>query len=473
MITEQSIAPTPERTRPHVLIVDDDPDLLTALSQLLTAEGYLVATAASAEDALDRCREETFHVVLTDLQLPGRNGIALVKALHEASPATRCVLITGHGSIRSAVLALKRGATEYMVKPIKPNRLLALVGTLTADLPAYLPNKLLAEGRADVVRLSGLVARSRAMRNVFERVRLAAAAETVVLILGESGTGKELAARAIHQRSPRSAGPFIAVPTAALPPDLVAAELFGTESTGQNGAVEKTAGKIEHAEGGTLFIDEIAALDDAAQLGLLRLLETARYTRVGGRKERAANVRVIAASSHDVPALVAAGTFREDLFYHLNVFTVEIPPLRERTEDIPIIATDLVAELAHKYHKPVTAIPAETEKLLVAYQWPGNVRELRNVVEQAILLARGDEIGPSLLPQMMHREPAPAEVLQLPIGSTMEAIEREVILRTLEANRGNKTATAEVLGISRRSIYNKLAEYEAQGLLPPEATHSH
>ncbi len=472
MNSEQPVAaPTVEKVQPHVLVVDDDTELLTTMAQLLGAEGYLVATAATAEDALDRFRSETFHLVLTDLQLPGKNGIALIKAVGDASPATRTVLITGHGSIRSAVLALKRGATEYLTKPIKPKRLLALCAQLTADLPAYMPNKLLAEGSADVVRIGTLSARSRAMRAVFERIRLAAGADTTVLVVGESGTGKEMVARAIHSRSARSAAPFVAVHTAAIPTDQVASEIFGAESGSSATPVgDKAGGKLEQAEGGVLFIDDISALDETAQLGLLRLLETSRSSKIGGRRERPVNVRVMTASSRDPAALVQSGALREDLLYRLNVVTIEVPPLRERTDDIPILSADFLGELAPKYHKPVASIPAETERLLVAYPWPGNVRELRNVIEQAVLLARGAEIAPSLLPQMMHREPAPAEVLQLPIGTPMEAIEREVILRTLEANHGNKTATAEMLGISRRSIYNKLAEYEAQGHLPHGTT---
>jgi DNA-binding NtrC family response regulator len=463
---------TAERPAAKVLVVDDDTELLTVLSQLLTAEGYYVVTAATAEDALERCREETFHLVLSDLQLPGRNGITLIKALHEACPATRCVLITGHGSIRSAVLALKRGAIEYMTKPIKPKRLLQLCAALTAEAPDYLPNKLLSNERAEVVRFDGMVGRSRAMRAVFERIRLAATAETTVLITGESGTGKELVARSIHSRSARAAGPFVAVHTGAIPQELIASELFGHEKGSFTGAVEKTPGKFEIAEGGTIFLDEVSTMDERTQIGLLRVLETFRFSRVGGRKERAANVRVVAATNRDLLPMVDSGTFREDLYYRLHIFNIRLPPLRERSEDIAIIAADFVNEFAHKYHKPVTAIPAETEKLLTAYHWPGNVRELRNVIEQAVLLARGEELSPSLLPQMMHREPAPQEILQIPIGTSMDAVEREVILRTLEANKGNKTATAEVLGISRRSIYNKLAEYEQHGLLPrpPTAT---
>jgi two-component system response regulator AtoC len=452
----------PDKSAPKILIVDDDTDLLSALSQLLSSEGFQVATAATAEDALDRFRDETYHVVLTDLQLPGRNGIALVKALHEACPATRCVLITGHGSIRSAVLALKRGATEYITKPIKPKRLLALVQSLTTDLPAYLPNKLLTGERGEVVRLGGMTGRSRAMRAVFERVHMAAQAETTVLITGEAGTGKELVARAIHAASARAEQPFVMAHVAALPPELVGAELVGE---GGN------PGKLELAEGGTLYIDEISALDERTQIGLLRLLESKTFTRPGARKERTLDVRIIAATHLDLTAKVSEGGFREDLFYRLNVFSIALPALRERAEDVPIIAADFLTELSAKYGKPVTSIPAETERLLSAYPWPGNVRELRNVIEQGVLLARGDDLSPSLLPQMMHKEPAPSEMLQIPIGTTMDSIEREVILRTLEANKGNKTATAEVLGISRRSIYNKLAEYEAQGLIPRGQSH--
>jgi DNA-binding NtrC family response regulator len=451
-----------ERQPIKVLVVDDDTDLLTALSELLSAEGYLVATSPTAEDALERFKEETYHLVLCDLQLPGKNGIALVKTLHEMCPATRTVMITGHGSIRSAVLALKRGATEYMTKPIKPKRLLALCAALTVEMPAYLPNKLLATDRAGEVRFDGMVARSRVMRSVFERIRLAASADTTVLVVGESGTGKELVARSIHARSARAAGPFVAVHTGAIPQELIASELFGHEKGSFTGATDKSAGKFELAENGTIFLDEISTMDERTQIGLLRVLESFRFSRVGGRKERSANVRVVAASNRDVGAMVAAGTFREDLFYRLNIFSVRLPPLRERPEDVPVIATDFLHEFALKYHKQVNTIPAETERLLVNYHWPGNVRELRNVIEQAVLLARSNDLGPQLLPQMMHRDPAPAEVLQIAIGTPMEAVEKEVILRTLEAHKGNKTATAEALGISRRSIYNKLAEYEQQ-----------
>jgi DNA-binding NtrC family response regulator len=443
-----------------ILVIDDDAHLAQALEELLVAEGYEVRQALSAEQALDVClREESFHLVLCDLQLPGRNGISLIRTVREACPETACVLITGHGTIRSAVTALKRGAVEYMTKPLKPKRLLALCRALLADPPAYLPNKLLATDRVETVNFDGMHAKSRAMRGVFERVRLAAGVDTTVLIVGESGTGKELVARSIHSRSLRASGPFIALHTGAIPQELIASELFGHEKGSFTGATDRKPGKFELAEGGTLFLDEISTMDDRTQVNLLRVLESFRYSRVGGRKERVANVRIVAASNRDLEAMVRAGQFREDLLYRLNIFTIRLPSLRERPEDIPILAQELLREFAQKYNKPAGSIPPETLRLLMAYSWPGNVRELRNVLEQAVLLARGAELDPLLLPQMLHREPPREEIIKISIGTTMAEIERDVILRTLEAHRGNKTATAEALGISRRSIYNKLSEY--------------
>jgi two-component system response regulator AtoC len=446
-----------------VLVVDDDVPLTRALAELLGQEGYQVTTAGSAEEALDRVREDTFHLVLTDLQLPGRNGISLIKALHEACPDTKPVLITGHGSVRTAVTALKRGAVEYISKPLKPRRLLALIQALTANPPEYLANRLLDAKRLDSVSFDGMHAKSRGMRDVFERIRMASTSETTVLIVGESGTGKELVAQSIHERSfqhrGQPPGPFVAVHTGAIPQELIQSELFGHEKGAFTGAVERKPGKFEQAEGGTLFLDEISTMDDKTQVNLLRVLETFNYSRVGGKKDQQANVRVVAASNRDLEAMVRAGQFREDLYYRLNIFSIHIPPLRDRTEDIPLLAHEFMREFAERYGKTVSSIPSETQRLLAAYLWPGNVRELRNVIEQAVLLARTNHLDAQLLPQMLHRGPSRQEIIKIPIGTAMDQIEREVILRTLEANDGNKTATAEVLGISRRSIYNKLALY--------------
>ena len=442
-----------------ILVVDDDVHLVQALKELLDQEGYEATTALSAEEALERCRENTFHLVLTDLQLPGRNGIALIRALHESCPETKTVLITGHGSVRTAVTALKRGAVEYVAKPIKPRRLLALIGALTNDSPEFLTNRLLDGRKLEAVSFDGMVARSAAMKDVFERITQAAQSDTTVLIVGESGTGKELVARSIHQRSKVAQGPFVPLHTGAIPQELIASELFGHEKGAFTGATEKQPGKFELAEGGTLFLDEISTMDEKTQVNLLRVLESFHYSRIGGKKEQTAHVRVLAASNRDLEELVKAGQFREDLFYRLNIFTIKLPSLRDRSEDVPVLAGEFLREFAGRYGKPVATIPAETQRLLAAYPWPGNVRELRNVIEQAVLLARGVELDSLLLPQMLHRGPTRQDVIKITIGTTMDQVEREVILRTLEANQGNKTATAEVLGISRRSIYNKLAAY--------------
>jgi two-component system response regulator AtoC len=438
-----------------ILVVDDDANLLHALVELLRNAGHHAVGALSAEQALERCREESFHLVLSDLQLPGRNGISLIKTLHESCPETKGVLITGHGSIRTAVTALKRGAVEYITKPLKPRRLLAIIDALAADAPSFLTNKLLATDRLPAAVFDGMHARSTGMKAVWERIAHAAASDSTVLIVGEPGSGKELVARSIHARSSVAAGPFVAVRLAITPPELIAAELFG--SPGGNG--DPRPGKLDTADGGTLFLDEIANVDARTQGHLLRVLESFHHTRAGGKSGRPANVRVIAAASRELEPLVKSGQFREDLFYRLNIFTVKVPSLRDRAEDVPVLAAAFVQEFAEKYGKPASAVPAETQRLLGAYGWPGNVRELRNVIEQAVLLARSAELDPLLLPKMLHRAPTRDEVIKITIGTAMEQVEKEVILRTLEANDGNKTATAEVLGISRRSIYNKLAVY--------------
>jgi DNA-binding NtrC family response regulator len=446
-----------------ILIVDDDERLAQALEQLLNLEGYQASIALSAEAALERFRTDTFHLVLSDLQLPGRNGISLIKMLHEACPETKAVLITGHGSVRTAVTALKRGAVEYMAKPIKPRRLLALIRALTQDPPAYLTNRMLANDRIEAQSFDGMHARSRAMLQVFEKIRVASQSDTTVLIVGESGTGKELVARSIHQRSSVADGPFVAVHTGAIPPDLIASELFGHEKGAFTGAVDKKPGKFELAEGGTLFLDEISTMDERTQINLLRVLESFAYMRIGGKKERQANVRVVAATNRDLMKMTETSEFREDLYYRLNILQINLPPLRERREDVALLATEFMAQFAQHYRKPMQVVPADTQRLLEGYHWPGNVRELRNVVEQAVLLARGTSLDPELLPQMIYRAGPVEDVIRIPLGATMRDAEKEIILRTLEARKGNKKITAEVLGISRRSLYNKLAEYGLDG----------
>jgi DNA-binding NtrC family response regulator len=450
----------------RILIVEDDRSSREALGAMLQMDGHHVHMAQSAEEALDYFREDTPHLVLADVYLPGKSGIELTKLIRDASPSTAVVLITGHGSIRSAVAALKRGAVEYVTKPISPKKLRALAAALLESRPEYLPNKLLSLHRSGEVSFDGMLARSKVMQNVFEKIKLAAQADTTVLITGESGTGKELVARSIHHRSRRSQGPFVAVNTGAIPRELIASELFGHERGSFTGATERKEGKFELSDGGTLFLDELSTMDEATQINLLRVLETFHFTRVGGRKERRANVRVVAATNRDLHTMVEAGEFREDLYYRLSIFNINLPPLRERPDDVPLLTSEFLRVFSEKYGKRVDVILGETLRLLQGYRWSGNVRELRNVVEQAVLLARGNALDPDLLPRMLHREHPPEEVIRIPLGVTMRDAEKEIILRTMEAHGGNKKVTAEVLGISRRSLYNKLAEYGVLGGKP-------
>jgi DNA-binding NtrC family response regulator len=462
--------------RRKILVVDDEDEARAGLTDILREEGYTVETATTAEEAIERFRSETYHLVLTDLLLPGKSGVDLTKMVHDACPATAIVLITGHATVKTAVAALKRGASDYIRKPVNPKKLKERVQSLLETRPDYLPNRLLAVGRSGEVNFEGMLARSRVMHNVFEKIKLAAASDATVLITGESGTGKELVARAIHNRSTRAQGPFMAVHTGAIPRDLIASELFGHERGAFTGATERKEGKFELAENGTVFLDEISTMDERTQINLLRVLETFTFTRIGGKKEKTANVRVVAATNKDLLKMVEEGQFREDLYYRLNILQIVLPPLRERREDIPLLATEFLTLFAGHYRKAVEVIPAETQRLLEGYHWPGNVRELRNVIEQAVLLARGATLDPELLPQMIYRAGPADECIRIPLGWTMRDAEKEIILRTLEARAGNKKITAESLGISRRSLYNKLAEYglgkrveEGEGEISDEA----
>jgi DNA-binding NtrC family response regulator len=437
----------------RVLIVDDDAELLSALGDLLRHEGYEVALATSAEEGLEHCRRASFDVVLTDLQLPERNGLSLIRTLGELCPDTKTVLITGHGSIRSAVTALKRGAAEYLTKPIRPRRLLTLLSTFAANRPSFLTNRLLASHHAEVARCAGLVTRSPLMREVFLRIERAAGSLATVLLVGEPGSGKERIARAIHQRSSCAAGPFVSVPIGASPTGDLALELFGRP--GQPGSVEQAAQ-------GTLFVSGLELADSALVTALTALADHGVYRPIGAEREQASTARLVFAV--DAP-LGQEGSPLERL---LGALTIQVPPLRERREDVPVLAVELVAELAEKHGRAPLPLAPETQRLLGDYAWPGNVRELKSVLEQALLLARADQLDPLLLPQLLHGGSGRNEVITIQIGTAMDDVEREVILRTLAAHDGNKTQTAEVLGISRRSIYNKLAVYGVDPDGPPD-----
>jgi len=385
------LATTPQPPVGRVLLVDDEPDQVALLRAMLTPLGMDVVTAESAEQALQVFRRHPTDVVVTDLHLPGASGIDLIRDLRQAENPPAVVLITGEGSVASAVDALKLGASDYLQKPVDPMRLVTLLQELLhSDDVREVGDDEHLPSRPTV--FEGMVGGSARMREVFARIERVAPTGAPVLIVGESGTGKELVARGLHNRSRRSQGPFVPIHTGAIPKELVASELFGHEKGAFTGALSSSEGKFEAASGGSIFLDEVGTMDLSTQISLLRVLETYRFTRVGANKERDADVRVIAATNRDLLDLVEANQFREDLYYRLNVFTIAIPPLRERVEDIVPIAERFLRFFAKRYGTPARCLSDKALERLLGHQWPGNVRELRNVMEQTAVFAQREVV---------------------------------------------------------------------------------
>jgi DNA-binding NtrC family response regulator len=386
--------------RGRILLVEDEPDQAAILEAVLRAEGLDVVVAASGEQALEVHHRTPADVLVTDLNLPGMTGVELMRRLsppvnpestEPVTPPPAVVVVTGQSTVSSAIEALKLGAADYLQKPLDPARLVSLVRELLAsDNVREADNE--AEDEHGALVFEGMVGGSKKMREIFARIERVAATMAPVLIVGESGTGKELVARAIHNRSRRHSGPFVPVHTGAIPKELIGSELFGHEKGSFTGAFNAAEGKFEAAATGTVFLDEVGTMDTPVQVSLLRVLETYRFTRVGGRKEIEADVRIVAATNRDLLDLVDEGTFREDLYYRLNVFTVALPPLRERREDILPIAERFLGKYAKRYQTPARKFSRDALERIVAYDWPGNVRELRNVVEQTALFAPGETV---------------------------------------------------------------------------------
>lgn len=443
----------------RILAVDDDPVSLEAIVDLLRDDGHEVHAATTAEEAEDLIRRQAYDLVVTDLILPGRSGIDLVGAVRATLPQTPVLVVTGHATLRSAIEALKAGALDYLTKPLDGQQLRGLVAKALRERGST--GAFGSNGSA--ATFDGMVSRSPAMQAVFERILLAAGNESPVLLQGESGTGKESSARSIHARSSRARGPFVTLRAGALSHDRVHSELFGEPESG-------IPGKWEQAQGGILFLEEIDALDLPAQEALLHLLETGRGEKPGP------DVRLIASTHRSLAALVRDGRFREDLFYRISILTIELPPLRERQEDLPLLVSGFLDFLSARYRKAVPQLPDETMNLLSRHGWPGNVRELRNVIEHAVILCRDGRLDPELLPHSLRSDRLSAEPIRIHIGTKMKEVERTVIARTLDACQWNKNKTAKVLGISRRSLYNKLERYrisrEAPREVAPATVHS-
>jgi two-component system response regulator HydG len=442
-----------------VLVVDDEPSNQTSLAKIFQREGMRVFTADGAKSALEVARKHKVQVVLTDLMMPGTNGVELMRALKEVSPDTETVLMTAYGTVETAVQAMRDGAYDFVEKPLKRMTIVKSVRKAAERQSLVAENRSLKQ-ELKLLTTREIVGQSPALRRVLDVATQAAPSSATVLILGESGTGKELLARYIHGKSTRADGPFVAVNCAAIPESILEAELFGHERGAFTGAIAKREGRFARARGGTLFLDEIGELSPAVQVKILRVLQEGEYEPVGGHTVRA-DARIVAATNKDLVAEVEAGRFREDLYYRLNVIAITAPALRARREDIPLLVDHFLGIYCKKNGRPRLVMPPEVLQKLSDYPWPGNVRELENVIERAAVLCRTDALTLNDLPDAVAQAAAaPPSAVQFPIGTPLEEVERRLIRDTLAHTGGDKSLAAQLLGISTRTIYRKLGETE-------------
>jgi DNA-binding NtrC family response regulator len=453
--------------KPTVLIVEDEKNTREGLERVLGGQ-YQVLLADSGERALKMLDEKTVQVVLSDLRLPGMDGLTLLRRALAHTSQPICILLTAYGTIETAVAAVKAGAYDFLTKPINLDQLELTLQRALRSRQLETDNRSLRAQLDKKYGLEAFIGKTPVMENLFDLIQQVAPSRATVLIQGESGTGKELAAHAIHGLSPRAqGGPFIAVHCAALAPTLLESELFGHEKGAFTGAVERRRGRFELAEGGTLFLDEISEIEPALQVKLLRVLEERTFERVGGQETLEADIRLITATNRDLAQLAQEGKFRQDLFFRLNVVTINLPPLRERVNDIPLLAQAFLKELAAENNKPVDAIAPDVMQVLLAYPWPGNVRELRNVIERMVVLARGKQLTERDLPPNIQAGVAGQALAGGKAATSLEEANRRMILAALETQKGNRTRVAAQLGISRRTLLRKLHEF---GLLPAKET---
>ena len=452
----------------NVLLVDDHKPFRDSLAKILEGEGFRVFPANDGEEALDILRHEFIQLVLTDLKMPKMDGVELLKVAKTIRPEVEVILITGYGTVDTAVTAMKEGAYDYIQKPFKPREILKLVRKASEKQSLVLENRILQERIKDFQKFEKIVGRSPAMKKVLEIVAQVAPSLATVLIQGESGTGKEVIAQAIHELSPRVNKPFIKVSCAALPETLLEAELFGYERGAFTGAIARKEGRFELADGGTLFLDEIGEVSPTVQVKLLRVLQVGEFERLGGTKTIRADVRLIAATNMNLLEAVERKAFREDLFSRLNVITLTLPPLREREGDIPLLSHHFLEIFKKKNNKEVKGFTREALEVMLQYPWPRNVRQLENAIERAVVLTKGEMIVPEDLPpeilkaveMPMTREAAlmDEKKISISLGTPLEAIERRVIEETLRHSRGDKNVASKILGISARTIYRKIEE---------------
>ncbi len=446
----------------RVLIVDDEADSREALAELTQRWGYDVQTASDGTEALRRAIEGHPDVILTDLVMPNMDGLWLLRALRAELPECPVVLLTGRGTIQTAVQAIKEGAYDFIEKPLEIPRLRIVLERALEKKETMREVQLLRRRIAALAPGTDMIGSGPSMQRVFELVNKVAPSNASVVIAGQSGTGKEVVARAIHNLSPRKDKPFVALNCSAIPATLIESELFGNERGAFTGADQRRLGNFELAHNGTLFLDEIGELPLELQAKFLRVLEDRKFRRLGGRSEVEVDVRVLCATNRDLKEEIRRGRFREDLYFRLHVFTILLPPLRDRREDIPLLVHHFLEKFNGETGKRVQGLTPAALATLQGYAWPGNIRELRNTLERAMILVDGDIIGEEQLPPDLHASRPEAATLRIPLGLQMDKVEKEYILASLQKNGGNKARTAEVLGISEKTLYNKLNRYAAE-----------
>ena len=445
-------------TKERVLIAEDDAAQRLGLQQLLRSWGYVVDVASDGQEALNKIAETRPAIVLSDMVMPNLDGLELLRALKQSHDTeTTLVLLTAQGSVETAVEAIKQGAYDYLTKPIDPQRLRIVLDQVSSRNDTLREVRALRRQLQDRGTFGRMIGNSLEMRKIYHVIEQAAPTPASVLIHGESGTGKELVAQTIHQLSPRVHQPFVPLNCAAIPDTLLESELFGHEKGAFTGAINRRAGAFELAHKGTLFLDEIAEMTPITQAKLLRVLQERNFRPLGGNREQSVDIRVIAATNVNPGDAVKNGKLREDLYYRLNVFAIELPPLRQRKEDLPLLIQSFLAEFNQRNNKHVSALDPAAMRILEQYNWPGNVRELRNVIERAVILSSGEFVDQKHLPPLVTESPDIVKpTLSLAPGTTVEEAERRLILMTLEHTRDNKTRAAEILGISLKTLHNKL-----------------
>jgi DNA-binding NtrC family response regulator len=443
-----------------VLIADDETSITSGLSAILSDEGYTVDVANDGQKALERLTAERYGVILADLKMPKLDGLSLLKELQNNKIPTECIIITGAGTVETAVDAMRQGAYDYIEKPLtaeKLNRLKALIPKAIDKYHVQQKNRELSSRLEGLTHFGELTGQSDVMREVYQIIEAVASSTASVLILGESGTGKELVARAVHSKSERAKGPFFALNCAALPKEILENELFGHEKGAFTGSTNEKPGAFEMASGGTIFLDEVAEMSTDIQVKLLRALETKMVRRLGGKKEIHVDIRIVAATNKELQKALADGELREDLYYRLAVVQIDLPPLRDRAEDIQLLATEFLERFATQNGKRIATFEDKAWDWILSYNWPGNVRELKNAVERAVIMARGEKISlADVMPRHLRTAGESSAAVTIPVGSSLSDARRRMFLQTLSSTGGDLSRTAKLLGVGQDEVRNEM-----------------